>query len=400
MRVHVPAVEYQTFHWVPKHAQIFSNAEVRRQTGPYRAAIPATLKDVSILIDPETSMELERSALAIKQFDSYAAEMLPPHSADLAPMSAILLRTESASSSQIEQLSTSAKQLALVEINEGSKRNAVTVLGNVRAMEAANLDTLLKMHFELLSHQIDMEEEAGKLRRELVWIGGSDTAGPLGASYIAPQHDVVPKALEDLFFFINHSRLPIVAKIAIAHAQFETIHPFVDGNGRTGRALAHSMLRSSQLSTRTTIPLSAGVLRNIDGYFEALSAYREGDAGKIIEVFAQAARYASFAGKQLVDSLAQAIADSGQKLKSVRSDSTAFKLLPLLIAQPVINTAYVRKALGVADATALRAIGALVEHGVLKETSGQARHRVWQHTGILAALDSFAAQLRRDTLHR
>ncbi len=403
--VPVPKLGTVTHFWSPQHPQIFSNAEVRRQTGNYESAVAAKLAMWSAEIDAQLAAELEEATNSLRSFDTFASASLGTSSPELGPMSSILLRTESASSSQIEQLSTSAKQLALWEINESQKSNAQTVIGNVRAMEAAlklsenlSVEMILAMHSELLSHQLDMAEEAGKLRRELVWIGGKDNAGPRGASYVAPQHELIPEALDDLIDFMNRHDVPALVQVAVAHAQFETIHPFVDGNGRTGRALAHAMLRKRKITVNTTAPVSAGILRNTQAYFEALTEFRNGNAYPIIKIFINASIYAAATGEQLVSTLAQIMQQSRMKLSGIRSNSSVFKILPLLIAQPIVNANYLKKTLGINDAGAQRSLAVLAERGVLKEKTGQSRNRIWQHDQVLAALDEYAKTIRRDTV--
>ncbi len=98
----------------------------------------------------------------------------------------------------------------------------------------------------------------------------------------------VPAAIDDLMAFAARDDVPLLAQIAVAHAQFETIHPFTDGNGRTGRALVQAMLRNKGLTRQVTVPVSAGLLADTDGYIAALTAYRDGDAAPIVERFAEA----------------------------------------------------------------------------------------------------------------
>ena len=252
-------------------------------------------------------------------------------------------------SSQIEQLTTTARQLALAEIDEGDKANARKVVGNVHAMESAlalaqqiSLNSILAIHQNLMNQQIGIRStKTGKFREGLVWIGGTDNAGPRGASFVAPSHELISDALEDLVAFISRTDLPAIVQAAIAHAQFETIHPFVDGNGRTGRALVHSILRYRRISQYTTAPISAGILRDTAGYFEALGAFRSGDTAPIIRTFINASLiFAASTGKDLIDSLATQLDDSAVKLLGLRSSAAAWKILPRLIAQPVVNARY------------------------------------------------------------
>ena len=384
---------------------MYSRAEVERQTGPYSAAVAASIAGWTPSISSADSADVEDATRQLVSFDEHAQRVLGADNPALGPMTAILLRTESASSSQIEQLTTSAKQLALAEIDEGDKANAVTVVGNVRAMEAAlqladeiSQESILAMHEALMIHQRGFAPiDAGRFRLEQVWIGAGD-AGPRVAEFVAPHHDRIPGAIEDLVEFIGRQDIPVLIQVAVAHAQFETIHPFPDGNGRTGRALAQSILRNKGLVASTAVPISAGLLVDVDRYFTALGAFRDGDAGPIVREFARASRFAAVSGTKLVDDLVAQLDASRAKMQGLRADAAAWKVLPALVGQPAVNTAYLVETLGLGEMAALRAVDALTERGVLTETTGKARGRVWQHRGIFDVLDAYAADLRRTAL--
>ncbi|GAA4282780.1 Fic family protein [Brevibacterium daeguense] len=397
----VEAVSWESYSWEPRFPQVYFRAEVKRQTGPYEASVPPSIAMQEFMISASDIADVEDATRALVAFDSHARATLGAGSAALSPMSAILLRTESASSSQIERLTTSARQLALAEIEAGATANANTVLGNVRAMEAAvrlsddiSVHSVLAMHRELMRSQHGMKGEAGRFRNEQVWIGPGD-AGPRTADFVPPHHERVETGVTDVLEFARRDDLPVLVQVAVAHAQFETMHPFSDGNGRTGRALAQSMIRNKGLVTSGTVPISAGLLVSTDRYFSALGDYRNGDGGPIIRRFAEAARVAAVTGKKLVNELFSALADSNELLHGIRSDATARKLLPHLIAQPVINTNYLVSVLGVGEMAALRALDTLTDRGVLVEKTGRLRDRVWEHPGILDVLDDYAEAIRR-----
>ncbi|GAA2572691.1 Fic family protein [Winogradskya consettensis] len=399
--VPVPAATYEAQTWIPADQGYYSRAELRRQRGTYHSIVTAPLAGWQPNLTNGVTADVEDGTRALADFDRHALQVLGAESPALVPMSAILLRTESTSSSQIENLTTSARQLALAEIGQTEKANAQTVIGNVRAMEAAlrlsdhiESESILTMHLELLRHQRGFEHHAGRFRQEAVWIG-KDNAGPIGADFVAPRYERIPEAIQDIVDFADRDDLPVLVQVATAHAQFETIHPFVDGNGRTGRALAQAMLRSKGLVTHVTVPISAGLLTNTDTYFDALNAFREGDAGPIVHRFADAARFAAASGRTLVDNLAAQLADARDKLAGVRTHATAWAVLPRLIGQPVVNSKYLTAELAMNDVTAMRALEILVERGVLVECTGLKRNRVWQHTGILDVLDDYASLIRR-----
>ena len=181
---------------------------------------------------------------------------------------------------------------------------------------------------------------------------------------------------------------------AIAHAQFETIHPFADGNGRTGRVLVHAVLHRAGAITRMGVPLSAGLLTDTAGYFDALTAYRDGDPAPIVRRFAQAALAAVGNGRDLVADLDEALTGWRERL-TARRDAAVWRALAVIIAQPAVTVDHLAQVLGVSRPAAQRAVDQLVEAGVLQPVSSQRRNRVWLATEVLACLDEFAARAGR-----
>lgn len=398
----VPPVGHETHIWLAESDGLSSRAQVAAASGEYASSIPAAINGLASAPPADLGADAEEAAVELARFDSYARVTLGAHSPALGPMTSILLRTESASSSQIENLTAGARQLALAEIDQSTSVNARTVVANVRTMEAAlaladHLDeaAILTMQGELLSGQVGLQEHAGRFRDTLVWVGTSSIS-PRGASHIAPQPAHIAPAMQDLVEFLHRNDLPIIVQAAIAHAQFETIHPFIDGNGRTGRALLHAILRAKGLTTHTTAPVSAGLLTETRAYFEALTEYRDGDARAIVEQFARASRFAAASGAKLVDDLAAQIDDAQAKLSGLRPQAAAWKVIPHLVAHPVITSNFLTNRLGMNPVTAQRALTQLAEAGIVAERSGLKRNRVWQHDGILAVLDQFAQGIRRD----
>ncbi|MCL2736881.1 MAG: Fic family protein [Propionibacteriaceae bacterium] len=363
--------------------------------------MPALIASYAPMLPAELAADLDEASSALSALDAGAATAWPGSDAYITPMSAILLRTESASSSQIEQLTVDARQLALAEIGQTTSENANTVVGNVRAMERAlawdgpvTQEAVLAIHKALLLHQTGWEQHAGQYRTQLVWVGHSGL-GPRDAVHVAPQPELIGGAMADLIVFMARLDLPIVLQLAVAHAQFETIHPFADGNGRTGRALLHTILRSAGVVTHIAAPISAGLLTDTDGYFSALTAYRAGDAEPIVRRFADACRFAAFSGRKLIDELTNQLALDRAKLAGLRPEATAWRVLPMLAAHPVVNAALLTNRFGLSDVSAGRALTQLTRAGVLEERSGLRRNRVWQHPAIIDILDAYAANLRR-----
>lgn len=387
-----PAVTAERLPWQPSTSFALPSGRARRQSGPYEAAIPAAIANVAdVPLTPATRALVTEAATEIARFDQEVG-------ADLAPFSAILLRTESVASSRIENLTASAKAIALAELGDTSRENAAVIVANTVAMEAAvaladhlNGDAILAMHKALLGST--EPESAGKWRTVQNWIGGSDWS-PHDAMFVPPQPNRVPAAIHDLERFLAREDLPALVQAAIAHAQFETIHPFTDGNGRTGRALVHSLLRAKDLTRQVTVPVSAGLLADTRRYFEALTAYRNGDPEPMVERLATASFAAINNGRTLVEEL-HAVRASWNEAITARRGATAWRLADMLLSQPVVDSPLVQRQLGVTAPAALGAIEQLVDAEVLVKVSGRQRYRRYSAPRVLEALDAFAVRSGR-----
>ena len=365
-----------------------------RHAGPYRSAVVPTITRVRPRVPDAVAALVADASAEIARFDAEIG-------AELAPFASVLLRSESASSSMIENLSSGAKAIVLAEMGSTSKLNATLIVGNVAAMNAAldladrlDTDAILAMHRELMRGSDD--DIAGRWRDQQVWISG-DSFGPHGATFVPPHHTKVAGLMDDLVAFTRRTDLPLLTQAAIAHAQFETIHPFPDGNGRTGRALVHAMLRGHRLTRRVTVPVSAGLLAETGAYFDTLTAYRDGDPVPIVEMLAQASLTAMVNARQLVDDLREIRIGWDSRVRA-RQGATVWRLADLLLRQPVVDTPTVAQGLGISADNAMRPIAPLVEAGVLTEFTGFARNRMWQSREVLSALDDFAARAGRRTV--
>lgn len=363
---------------------------------PYRASIPALIAQRVPSIPSVKVALAEEAATAIAGFDR-------EHGGTMAPYASMLLRSESASSSQIEQLSASARKVVEAEVNDSGTEHAMMIVGNVRAMTAAlrlagaiDIDAVLAMHEALMTERD--RDIAGRLRLDQVWIGGKavmSAGSPHDADFVPPTPQRVPELMRDLISFAGRDDMSAIVQAAIAHAQFETIHPFADGNGRTGRALLQAMLRSKDITRSVSVPLSGGLLRDTSAYFDALTAYREGAIEPIVEVVARAALIGVDHGRALVDDLRQVREGWDERLAGLRKDSGARRLAGELFRQPVVSAPIVRELLGI-DRNEHRHIDVLVDRGLLKaSTDFKARNRTWRADDVLGALDRYAQRVGR-----
>jgi Fic family protein len=356
--------------------------------GPFQSVVPPLIARQILTLDSELSAELEHATGELIRFDAMQGLS--------APLSSILLRSESASSSEVENLTASAKQIALAEIQNKPTPNAALIVDNALAMRAAVSleasaapEAVLGMHRALLERS--RPDIAGVYRTRPVWIGG---LSPHTAVFVGPDHRRILELMTDLDAFINRFDLPRLAQIAIAHAQFETIHPFEDGNGRTGRALVQVLLRKYGLATQSTIPVSAGLLSKVSNYFEALNQYRSGDVRPILEAFVLASLKAVDLGTELVNEITEAN-ELHSQLCTDREGSVARRLIPLLSQHPALDGSLVQELLGVSQPSALAGLTRLSEQGILLPANDKKRSRIWVAPRILEALDVFAAKARR-----
>jgi len=386
-----PSLGYEERPWRSVQDEYGSRTQKRLASGPYLASVPPLIATQAISLDSELHALTEEAASELARFDGEVGQ-------SAAPFASILLRTESASSSEIENLTSGARQIALAELGEHASENAQLIVGNVRAMQAAlalseSIDghAILEMHRALLEHS--NPDIVGHWRDQQVWIGGG-SLGPHTAQFVPPHQDRVPELMGDLVVFANRVDLPVLAQTAIAHAQFETIHPFPDGNGRVGRSLIQAMLRGGQLTRNVTVPVSAGLLHDTGRYFDALSAYRSGDVAPIIRSIADASFAAVRNGRILVDDLETVQVEWRGRIRA-RQDSAAHRLVDILLRQPVIGAAAASAQLGISTVNAQVAIDRLVDANILTQITDGRRNRIWLAKDVVRVLDEFAARAKR-----
>lgn len=366
---------------------------------PYRAAVLPEIAEQPLHLSGDVAADVEEAAVEAREFDAEVGHQV-------APFAAVLLRSESAASSQIEHLSASARRIAEAEVNGVGTPHAEMIVANVRAMEAAlgsadHLDAtaILRMHEVLMTPTAP--DIAGRWRDDQVWIGGKVSpfgpGSPHDADFVPPVAKRVRGALTDLERFMVREDLPVLAHAALAHAQFETIHPFSDGNGRVGRALLQAILRAKGTTRRVSVPVSAGLLSDTKGYFAALTAYREGDAHPIISTVARATLLGVANGRALVDDLTAVREGWQERLAGIRTDSGARRLADGLLRYPVVSVQEARTILGASPGQNVhRHIDTLVERQILKpHQDHKTRNQNWRAPDVLDALDGYAERAGR-----
>jgi len=246
---------------------------------------------------------------------------------------------------------------------------------------------LCDAHRLLLDGTRGAGKQPGELRRSQNWIGGTR---PGNAVFVPPPADRVPGLLADLEKFI-HARtpkLPPLVKIALVHAQFETIHPFLDGNGRLGRLLIGALLEEWRLLPEPLLYLSGYLKRHQAEYYRLLSGIRtEGDWESWIAFFLEGVSAAAAeAERSIIDVATVVAADRRRLLESPRSTAATWRLFEMLPTMPRFTVEQARQKLQSSFPTANAAVNLLQTLGVLSETTGQKTNRIYSYHAYVRLL--------------
>lgn len=228
-------------------------------------------------------------------------------------------------------------------------------------------------------------KEPGKIRRSQNWIGGTR---PGNAFFVPPPAEEVPEALASLEQWIHaEDTLPPLVRTGLAHVQFETIHPFLDGNGRIGRLLITLLVEHWELLPAPLLYLSVAFKRQRDEYYRRLSAVRDGDWEGWTAFFLTCVREAADDAVSTAQRLFAQLNKDRQSLLSHKSATVAaIRLFDLLPTHPMVTTARALELIETTKPTALKAIEVLRQAGVLREITGKQRDRVYAYHAYLEVL--------------
>ncbi len=356
-----------------------------RSSCEYEAYVPDLLGDRSYSLDGDVAADVADAEAEVRRLNDSARALADPEA-----LARLLLRAEAVASSRIEGLEVGGRRLLRAEMandvgDDARDVTATEVLGNIEAMRWAtdtlatatkvDVEDVCEIHRRLLSGT-QHEHIAGVIRTEQNWIGGS-SYNPCSAAFVPPPADLVRELMTDLCEFIDNDDLPAVVQAALVHAQFETIHPFADGNGRVGRVLIAWVL-VSRLSLVTPPPVSTRIAADVGGYGSGLVLFRMGDHNAWVRWFAEAVSGAGRAQQELVADVAhlrraweQRLAAPRPGVRRLRSNAAAWRALDLLPRRLVLTGSIVAAELAIPSKSANAAlrdlVGAdvLVEHGTV-----------------------------------
>lgn len=388
-----PIGRHEELFW-PSEPTAYGGGRARRG-GVYQAFIPAPIAEREFSFTGEASAILH---LATKELVRFTEN--PPRRARLSAIAQNLLRSESVASSKIEGVAISHKRLARAEFQGGEQRadnRAAEVLGNVEAMVRAielgskakpfEVDDILDIHRTLLRNTED-REIAGVIREEQNWIGGNDY-NPVGATYVPPPPQYIEELLADLCRYLNRDDVPPVAQAAILHAQFENIHPFADGNGRTGRALIYTVLRRTGEIRDYIPPISLVLGSEPNAYVAGFGAFSGGDVSSWCTTFADATARATRAAWRFAEEIEARQEAWLELVGRPRSDAVVRQLVAILPEQPVIDVAVAQRLTGKSHVAVGKAIAQLEQAGVLVKLNERKWGRVWECEELLELVDEF-----------
>jgi Fic family protein len=404
--------------WLPSAASGLRRRD--RRGCEYEAYVPDRLAGRKISLSGSTVADVVDAERAVERLNHETRALV-----DSEAVARLLLRAEAVASSKIEGLEVGGRRLLKAQVaaalgEDPSDITATEVLNNIEAMRWAvdsladvnslTVDHVLGIHQRLLAGTT-LEQHAGRLREEQNWIGGS-SYNPCSAAFVPPQWERVRDLLEDLCEFCNGEELPAIAQAALAHAQFETIHPFIDGNGRTGRVLIHVILRRRGLAPVVVPPVSLVLATWSQDYVNGLTATRyRGDPlsrealdglDEWVGLFAAATTRAVADAESYERRVAEVQTAWREALGRVRANSAVDLLIDALPGAPVATVQSAATLIGRSEQAVNEAIRRLVDAGVLSQTTIGRRNRAFEAPDLINAINDLERQLASpdgDTLH-
>ncbi len=380
--------------WSPDFERA-GGAQVR--AGHYEAFVPDPIADYEPELGSATAALVERAGISARELNADPEGLIA-----LEGLGRQLLRSEALASSQIEGLNISHRKLAEADLSDRDGHyKAQEILGNIRALELAtkigaeadelDVEAITSIH-RAMAIVPPLDRIAGELREEASWIGGRS---PVDAEYVGPPWEEVLPLLEDLCAFMNRDDLAPVAQAAIAHAQFELIHPFGDGNGRVGRCLIQVIFRRRGLAPRYIPPVSIVLGANKDAYISGMESFRAGEVDGWVRQFARAVETASERARSFSVDVAELQQKWRSELGRVRSDAAVLSVIDLLPKFPVITAASAEGEIGRSRPVTIEALDRLGSIGALTRHRNQKLGDSWEAKGLFRLLDKFEDAVRR-----
>lgn len=391
-----PEYTLEQIRWEPTTG---SGPRVARRPVTIEAYVPGTISRRRWQFSAAVSQAAADAQAAAERAEAHA------HHVGLGTLAQQLLRSEALASSQIEGVQIPGhRAVARASIGGAVRAPARATLANLQAIQAAvdwargshpfSISTFSEIHQRLAAADRWLASHAGTIRTSQNWIG-RNAHTPAGAEFVPPPHHEVPRLLEDLAAFLELPNLPPVLQAAIAHAQFETIHPFADGNGRVGRTLIGATLVRARVSNRVVPPVSLVLAGDRPAYVQALTSWRFDDPDELLLLLAGAIEHSALATIELSDQIAKLGEGWRSRMPKLRSGSGYDLLIDRLPSEPIIDVARAAALIERSPESARRALAQLEEAGIVRQISAGRRNRVWEAVGLFALVDEMERTLSR-----
>ena len=362
-----------------------------------KAFVPSPLPpDPPIKWTPELSEKFDLAHMALGRLDNVSL-LLPETSLFLY----MYVRKEAVLSSQIEGSQSSLADLLLFELDhmpgvplddvqEVSNYVAALNRGLERLAEGfpMSLRLLREIHGVLLSKGRGSGQDPGEFRRSQNWIGGTR---PGNASFVPPPPDKVPDCMGKLELFLHDKpvRTPVLLKTALAHVQFETIHPFLDGNGRLGRLLITLLLCSEKVLKEPLLYLSLYFRTHRQRYYDLLDNVRiNGDWESWLEFFADAVIETATQAVNTTQALVDLASEDGKIISGIgRASGSVKRIHHALLQRPIASPSWLMNQTGLSAATVNKCLGHLEKIGMIKEITGKKRNRLFSYSRYIEILN-------------
>jgi len=361
----------------------------------YEASIPPLLGAATFDLAPETLGECARAQLEL----AVSARSATVGSAHLAAIAWPSMRAESLASSLVDGVKTTALELAKSEAGLPSTRAGNRAGEGVEAL-AAHLTAAhraLGLGALAAANMAPGTSEGGRrvarYRTAQTWLGGSDL-WPTGAAYVPPRPERLPALMDDLVEFCARTDVDPITQAAVAHAQYLSIQPFSDGNGRAARSLINGVWRRRGLTGHVVVPVSASIAGDARRYDAAWRSYGEGDADPMVAFVARHALRAVKEATASGDRVALLPAAWAEAARPRRGSAT-HALIGALAEHPIVTVADVRVLTGASQASAYDAIVRLAGAGVLRRLTLSRRDTVWIAGDMVDEVDRVTARLGR-----
>jgi Fic family protein len=359
-------------------------------------SLPPMISELRATLPPGSHSVLDEGMIAVARLDAEFGDRL-------ASFGRFLIRTEAVSSSKIEFIEASVDDYARAMVGIKANESATSMVAATDALtemvQKASESGLITEESVLAAHRTLLKDDAmdgqyaGTYRTVQNWLGGSNHS-PRNAVHVPPPPESVPGYMADLFRFVNRDDIHPVVQAAIAHAQFESIHPFTDGNGRIGRALITAIYRRRRLTTTTVTPVASALVADQARYFELLNAYRAGHADPFVLELA-AATIVSSREARISATRFEELPGEWRVAVPARDGSAVDVLLDSLLDTPVLTSEVAERLVGGPASSVFSAIDRLVEARVVHAITDRKRNRVWVVTAVMDELDDLALRIRQ-----